>query len=402
MIRDVCMEPMRINFVLPVASRAGGVRVVAIYAERLAARGHRVTVVSMPRRLNWQRRLRRGLKGEGFSSVMPMDRTYFDELAAVEHRVLPRYRPVVDADLPDADVTVATWWKTAYWVDQLSPSKGGKAYFIQHDEREVHGTDEGVIPTWKLPTKKILVAQWLEPLLREHGATGDWSVVPNAVDTDLFFAPPRGKQAKPTVGLMYADSPFKGADIALAAFAKAKRALPELELVAFGKDRPYRDMPLPEGARYEMDPPQEKIREVYAACDAWLFASRCEGFGLPILEAMACRTPVIATPAGAAPELVGQGSGGGSDSGGGGGRMVGMEDADGMAEAILEVCRQNEPAWRAMSDRAHATATGYTWEDATDAFEAALREAAQQRNTNHQNAADGAAGDGRKELACTG
>lgn len=392
------MEPMRINFVLPVASRAGGVRVVAIYAERLAARGHKVTVVSMPRRLNWRRRLRRGIKGEGFSSVMPMDRTYFDELAAVEHRVLERYRPVVDADLPDADVTVATWWKTAYWVDALSPGKGGRAYFIQHDEREVHGTDEGVIPTWNLPAKKILVAQWLEPLLRRHGVTDELAVVPNAVDTDLFFAPPRGKRAKPTVGLMYADSPFKGADIALAAFAKAKRAMPELELVAFGKDRPYRDMPLPAGARYELDPPQEKIREVYAACDAWLFASRCEGFGLPILEAMACRTPVIATPAGAAPELVGRGSG----TSGGGGRMVGMEDIDGMAAAILDVCRQDDASWRSMSDRAHATATGYTWEDATDAFEAALRDAADEGKPNSINPADGAAGDGRKELACTG
>lgn len=37
---------MRITFILPVASRTGGVRVVAIYAERLRRRGHEVTVVS--------------------------------------------------------------------------------------------------------------------------------------------------------------------------------------------------------------------------------------------------------------------------------------------------------------------------------------------------------------------
>lgn len=373
------MDPMRINFVLPEATRAGGVRVVAIYAERLAQRGHRVTVVSMPRRLNWNRRLRRGLKGQGFSPIMRLDGNYFDGLKDVEHRIIEQPRPVVNDDLPDADVTIATWWKTAYWVDALSANKGARVYFIQHDERHVHGTDEGVVPTWKFSNHKILVAQWLDPVLREFGVTGPLDVVPNAVDTEQFHAPPRGKQDRPTVGLMYADSKFKGADLALAAFAKAKETLPELQLVAFGKDNEYRDLPLPEGTRYEQDPPQDKIREVYAACDAWLFASRCEGFGLPILEAMACRTPVIATPAGAAPELVGRG----------GGILVGPEDVDGMAEAILQIGQQEENAWRAMSDQAHATATGYTWEDATDAFEASLRGAAQRYEQS------------RKEVACT-
>ncbi|MEM9417718.1 MAG: glycosyltransferase family 4 protein [Planctomycetota bacterium] len=373
------MDPMRINFVLPEATRAGGVRVVAIYAQRLAERGHEVTVVSMPRRLPWGLRLRRGLKGRGFSSVWNHPETYFDDLHNVKHHIIEQPRPIVDADLPDADVTIATWWKTANWVNDLSPSKGAKAYFIQHDERHVHGTPEGVIPTWKLPLHKILVAQWLDPVLRAEGVTDALDVVPNAVDAEMFHAPPRSKQAKPTVGLMYSDSHFKGADVSLAAYEKARQQLPELELVAFGKDHPYHDMPLPEGARYEQDPTQDTIREVYSACDAWLFASRCEGFGLPILEAMACRTPVIATPAGAAPELVGQG----------GGVMVDMEDIDGMAQAILDITRQDNAVWRAMSDQAYATATQYTWDHATDAFERSLRQAAGQT--------DG----GRKELACT-
>lgn len=36
----------------------------------------------------------------------------------------------------------------------------------------------------------------------------------------------------------------------------------------------------------------------------WLFTSLEEGFGLPILEAMACGTPVVASRAGAAPDLI--------------------------------------------------------------------------------------------------
>jgi glycosyltransferase involved in cell wall biosynthesis len=85
---------------------------------------------------------------------------------------------------------------------------------------------------------------------------------------------------------------------------------------------------------------------------------------LPILEAMACRTPVIGTPAGAAPDLLSQG----------GGIMVPMEDPHAMAQAIVDVCRMKEEEWKALSDRALETVTGYTWEDATDRFEAALRQ----------------------------
>jgi hypothetical protein len=43
-----------------------------------------------------------------------------------------------------------------------------------------------------------------------------------------------------------------------------------------------------------------------------------------------------------------------------------------MAEAIERVCRMGEAEWRAMSDRAYAHVSRYTWEDATDRFEAAL------------------------------
>ncbi len=339
---------------------------MAIYADRLARRGHKVTVVSMPRRLHWKRRLRRGLKGEGFAKAVGPKTTFFDGLDRVDHRILETDRPVLDRDLPDADVTVATWWKTAYWVDQLSASKGGKAYFIQHDERHVHGTDEGVIPTWRLPMNKVLVAQWLVPVLREHGVTGGLEIVPNAVEAQQFYAPPRGKQDVPTVGLMYSDARFKGVDIALEAVRKAAVRRPALKLVAFGKNDPYPHLPLPAGSLYVQDPAQDKIREVYAACDGWLFGSRCEGFGLPILEAMACRTPVIGTPAGAGPELIGQG----------GGMLVDPEDADSMAHAIVKLADMKDDAWRAMSDLAHATATSYTWDHATDAFERSLRTAA--------------------------
>src|SRR4029453_2216609 len=60
------MRPrMRITFVLPDASLAGGIRVVAIYAAKLHARGHKVTVISTPRPPKpLKEKLRSVLKGQ--------------------------------------------------------------------------------------------------------------------------------------------------------------------------------------------------------------------------------------------------------------------------------------------------------------------------------------------------
>jgi glycosyltransferase involved in cell wall biosynthesis len=49
--------------------------------------------------------------------------------------------------------------------------------------------------------------------------------------------------------------------------------------------------------------PRSDLPAVYSAADLLLFPSLYEGFGLPALEAMACGTPVVASTAGALPEI---------------------------------------------------------------------------------------------------
>lgn len=53
--------------------------------------------------------------------------------------------------------------------------------------------------------------------------------------------------------------------------------------------------------------PDEKLATYYQAADAFVLPTRAqEGFGLPTLEAFACGVPVLGTPVGATPELLGQ------------------------------------------------------------------------------------------------
>lgn len=358
---------MRITFVTPDFNLSGGMRIIAMYASRLQQRGHQVTVVSAAvnkPKLVWQ--AKSVLKGKGLIQPPAKRPSHFDDVD-FECRSLDRFGPITDADVPDADVVVATWWETAEWVAKLSKSKGAKAYLIQHYEIFDYLPKQRVKRTWAFPMHKIVVAEWLADVAAQDYGDGYASCVPNGIDLEQFHAIPRSKQPIPTIGMMYAEPYWKGCDISLKAFAIAAEQIPGLRLVAFGHCPPLEHLPLPAGAEYVQCPPQAMMKDLYAKCDAWLFGSRFEGFGLPILEAMACRTPVIGTPAGAAPELLAKG----------GGLLVPSEDPEAMAAAIVKICRSSEAEWQVMSNQAHATALQHGWGETTELFESALHTAIQ-------------------------
>ena len=47
---------------------------------------------------------------------------------------------------------------------------------------------------------------------------------------------------------------------------------------------------------------------IYSLCDVFVFPSTYEGFGLPVLEAQACGTPVILAESSCLPEVGGDGA----------------------------------------------------------------------------------------------
>ena len=354
---------MRVSFVLPNANLGGGTRVIALFAEHLQRRGHDVLVVSTPPKPpRLREQVRSLLRGNGWPRRLRSWQTHLDE-RIVPQRVIDCFRPIVDDDLPDADVVIATWWETAEWVAQLGPRKGAKAYFIQQYEANFGQPDDRVASTWRLPMQKIVCSQWLADLARDSFGDSTAILTPNGIDLDLFHAPPRGKQPRPTVGLLYSSAPVKACDVALATVAEAARQVPELHLRAFGLPDPVPGLPLPNGTDYTRQPAQTHLREIYGACDVWLCTSRSEGYHLPPHEAMACRCPVVSTRVGGPMELIEEGVNG---------YLVDVGDFDALVRRLVDVLTLSEPAWKRMSDAALATAQRFAWEDATDLFEDAL------------------------------
>jgi glycosyltransferase involved in cell wall biosynthesis len=287
---------MRVTFLLAGGfDLSGGQRIIATYANLLHRRGHQVMVVASPLAPpSLRHRFRALRRGRDWLPNPVQGPSHFDGLDVPRH-LLDRARPITDADLPEADVVIATWWETAEWVAALSPGKGVKAHLVQSHEVFDYLPRARVRAVYRLPLRRIVVANWLAEVMRTE--YGDEAVIQitQGVDTRLFHSPPRGKQPYPAIGLMYSTTPYKACEVSLRAFALAAQRIPGLRLVAFGSERPSPQLPLPPNTLFTYQPPQTTLKDFYAQCDVWLCGSRQEGFHLPPMEAMACRCPVVST-----------------------------------------------------------------------------------------------------------
>ena len=97
--------------------------------------------------------------------------------------------------------------------------------------------------------------------------------------------------------------PYKNNAVVFGAFAEG---LVGTSLVVVGPDRPELSaagMTIPDAAVFAGRADDAELRGLLEGAIALAFPSRTEGFGLPPLEAMLCGCPVIASPAGAVPEV---------------------------------------------------------------------------------------------------
>jgi len=357
---------VKITFVLPEHGAAGGNRVVAIYAALLQRRGHDVTVVAPPReKPSYRERLKSLLHIDGWQHYKEADYDYYE---GGDHRVvtLERHRPVEADDVPDADVIVATWWKTVEWVNKMPSSKGARVHFIQGYDASEFSPEALVDATWRLPFFKIAVSRWLAEVGRQKIGVEVDAIIHNGVDTEHFSAPERDKNTTPTVGFLFSDFAGKGTDDAIAILTTLKAEMPMLKALCFGRPSPGCHPHLPGWVEFLHNPPQPLIPQLYARCDVWFYPSHQDGFGLTPLEAMACRCPVVTTKVGAMPQLVRDGYNG---------FLADCGDDTALAAGVRQVLQADSRAWRMLSDNAHLTASAYQWDDAVSLFEAALERA---------------------------
>ncbi len=198
--------------------------------------------------------------------------------------------------------------------------------------------------------------------LRRHVPLRELLVVGEGVSGDLALPPDAHARA---VRLQLPDrylltvatlEPRKGLDVLLEALALP--GAPDLPLLCVGQ--PGWGGVEVTGARALGRVPDADLAVLLDRATALVVPSRAEGFGLPLLEAMAAGTPVVTSDA---PALV--------EVGGGAARVSPLEPAA-LAAALREVA--DDPALRArMAEAGRLRAAHYSWDAAAASLWSALR-----------------------------
>jgi len=211
-------------------------------------------------------------------------------------------------------------------------------------------------------------------------ASGQIHVTPEAADSafstrpDLSSLPPETvlglPHGRPYLLCVANSYPHKNIPALIHAFAQLQDEIPH-QLVLAGKPRLGEGavqaalQKVPQGRVTRLDwCPRASLITLYQGADVFVFPSLHEGFGLPVLEAMLARTPVITTREGSIPEA-------------GGHAAVyadGRDPAD-LAQRIRDVLRWSPLTRQAMLDQAEAHARTFSWKQTAALTLAALRAA---------------------------
>jgi len=159
-------------------------------------------------------------------------------------------------------------------------------------------------------------------------------VIPHGVDDRIFAPRPEDRSNAPSilfVGTM--DGRKRGSWLIDLFVQRVRPEHPDASLMVVGPTGP--EMP---GVTYHTGISDDRLAALYRR--AWVYASPStyEGFGLPYVEAMACGTPVVATPNPGSTEVLGDGQYG----------LLARDE--GFADALLSLLR-DDSARRALSLR---------------------------------------------------
>jgi glycosyltransferase involved in cell wall biosynthesis len=186
--------------------------------------------------------------------------------------------------------------------------------------------------------------------------TNKIKVTYEAADKLPAAEPVQNLQNKQYIMYIGRPTPHKNLERLIGAFKELKGKYPHLHLVLAGKlDGNYRAIKQKTDAEqianivYTDFISDGQLRWLYEHCEAYVFPSLSEGFGLPGLEAMMHGAPVISSDATCLPEVYGDAA-----------KYFMPTDIQSMADAINEVLT-NKPLRQSLITTGHAQAAKYSW-----------------------------------------
>jgi glycosyltransferase involved in cell wall biosynthesis len=137
------------------------------------------------------------------------------------------------------------------------------------------------------------------------------TVINNGLDTNEFSPVNEVKRNEyRLITTASADVPLKGLDFSLKALKKLKKDFPNIHLIVIGlikkgghTEKLIRKLGLENDVIFKSNLTKNEIKDCYSKSSIAIVSSLYEGFGYPVIEAMSCEIPLIATNVSSIPEL---------------------------------------------------------------------------------------------------
>ena len=272
------------------------------------------------------------------------------------------------------DVAIANAFMTAYSV-KISKMLGRTRralYFVQHYEPIAFGEyAEGNVflralkkkfaeKTYHLGLECVSNSRWTAQMLRDKHRVHS-SIAPLGVDTNIFRPIRRPEQKQVPVILAIGNAnPIKRFDLFVKVAESIRRRL-NCRIVVATHDRSLRNQCT--AAEFVSPKNDDEIAELYNSATVFVSTSAYEGFGLPLLEAMACGTPVVTTDSGGIRDFCINNVNC---------RIVQSSSANELEQAVFEICSQPELQNR-LVENGLRTAADWNWEKLINSFDLLLQ-----------------------------
>ena len=212
-----------------------------------------------------------------------------------------------------------------------------------------------------------------EGIIEEFDCSKDAvTVINNGLDTDEF-SPIESVTPDPfrLITTASADVPLKGLDYSLRALKLLKKEFPKIHLIVIGKikegghtERLIRKLNISDSVFFKSNLSKNDIKELYASSSIAIVSSLYEGFGYPVIEAMSCEIPLIATNVSSIPELTSSYA-----------TLINSKDENAIEKNVKNILLNYKSyKERAIRGRNHIKQT-FNWDKITSEYEKAIHKA---------------------------
>jgi len=250
-------------------------------------------------------------------------------------------------------VTVGMWCSAQ--LDRLNTIGNPKLQYI-------HGLTPWMPEVMKealsLSIPKIAVSHPVSETIKSFG--GDvLAVIHNGIDQNDYY-PSVDEKARNGIGTIYSGHPSKDPDTVLKVFMMLRNQFTNVPQYIFGKcPRPAK---VPRKS-YTNSPSVSNARNLYSQSLIWIMASCSEGFGLPILEAMACGSSVVATDCGGSRDIINDGENG---------FLVEVGNVKQIVDRV-KLLLSDQELRQGIVRKSKDTVNRFTWENSVNKLEAVLK-----------------------------